>query len=67
VRETTLNEGDFSGHGKLKMSLCLNKHRAMKSYPLLNQAPRCGMEEVSGQLHTRAALTPGKDTAVPIG
>jgi hypothetical protein len=57
---------------KVKLSLCLTKHHAMKAYwgsggmaPLILW-PRHEME-VSGQLHALAALPPGKEPLVHIG
>jgi hypothetical protein len=57
---------------KVKLSLCLTKYHAMKTYwgsgdiaPRILW-PRHEME-VSAQLHAPAALTPGKERLVPIG
>jgi hypothetical protein len=57
-------------HGKVKISLGLIKHHALKTYEgvevqLHNSWPRQEME-VSGQLHALAALSPGKLLLVPI-
>jgi hypothetical protein len=57
---------------KVKLSLCLTKHHAMKAYwgsggiaPLIIW-PRHYME-VNDELHAPAALPPGKQPLVPIG
>jgi hypothetical protein len=57
---------------KVKLSLCLTKHHAMTAYwGSEGIAPRMlwprHWMEVSGQLHALAALSPGKETLVPIG
>jgi len=57
---------------KVKLSLCLTKHYAMKTYggvelyippPTLN----LGSRQLGGQFHVPAALPPGKEPAMPIG
>jgi hypothetical protein len=58
--------------GKVKVSLCLTKHHAMKAYwRSRGIAPRIldlsAKMEVSGHLHAPAALSPGKEPVVPIG
>jgi hypothetical protein len=57
---------------KVKLSLCLTKHDAMKVYwgsggiaPSILWSQH--YMEVSGQLHAPAALPPGKEPLVPIG
>jgi hypothetical protein len=56
---------------KVKLSVCLIKHRAMKTYwgveVWLNHSRPWHQLEVCGQLHAMASLTPGKKPLAPIG
>jgi hypothetical protein len=53
---------------KVKLSLCLAKHHAMKTYwGSGGIAPRIDLGGECGQLHAPAALSPGKETPVPTG
>jgi hypothetical protein len=53
--------------GKVKLSLCLTNHHAMKKYGLEVQFYALTMTlEGSGQSHATVALLPGKEQPVPI-
>jgi hypothetical protein len=51
---------------KLKLSLCLTKHHAMKSYSSTHSLTSA-LDGVSGQLHAPTALPPGKEPPAPSG
>jgi hypothetical protein len=56
---------------KVKLSLCLTKHHAMKAYwgsgGIVPRILDLGTTWMSGQLHAPAALPPGKEPLVSIG
>jgi hypothetical protein len=50
---------------KVKLSLCLTKHHAMKKYWGVEVFLISALD--GGQLHTPAALPPGKESLIPVG